>query len=71
MYVAQPEVKPGCVLRRSNVRELETRGLVDSAAVSHRLLHADAVSGGFACASGHQLVGVVVGVVRHLSGIVH
>ena len=30
VYVAQPEVKPGCVLRRSNVRELETRKLVDS-----------------------------------------
>lgn len=34
VYVAQPEVKPGCVLRRSNVRELESRGLVDSAAVT-------------------------------------
>lgn len=30
VYVAQPEVKPGCVLRRSNVRELESRNLVDS-----------------------------------------
>jgi len=34
VYVAQPEVKPGCVLRRSNVRELESRGLVDSSQVS-------------------------------------
>lgn len=28
VYVAQPEVKPGCVLRRSNVRVLESRKLV-------------------------------------------
>ena len=28
VYVAQPEVKPGCVLRRSNVRVLESRNLV-------------------------------------------
>lgn len=28
MYVAQPEVKPGCVLRRSNVKVLESRQLV-------------------------------------------
>jgi Protein of unknown function (DUF3172) len=34
VYVAQPEVKPGCVLRRSNVRELESRNLVDSKEVS-------------------------------------
>lgn len=28
VYVTQPEVKPGCVLRRSNVNVLESRGLV-------------------------------------------
>lgn len=30
VYVTQPEVKPGCVLRRSNVSVLESRGLVQS-----------------------------------------
>lgn len=30
VYVAQPEVKPGCVLRRSNVRVLESRKLVSN-----------------------------------------
>jgi hypothetical protein len=30
VYVAQPEVKPGCVLRRANFNVLESRGLVDS-----------------------------------------
>lgn len=30
VYVAQPEVKPGCVLRRSNVNVLESRSLVTS-----------------------------------------
>eukprot|EP00884_Botryococcus_braunii_P012556 jgi/Botrbrau1/21300/Bobra.0184s0013.1 len=30
VYVSQPEVKPGCVLRRSNIRELERRNLVKS-----------------------------------------
>ncbi len=30
MYVSQPEVKPGCVLRRANFNVLERRGLVDS-----------------------------------------
>ncbi len=30
VYVAQPEVKPGCVLRRSNVNVLESRKLVDN-----------------------------------------
>lgn len=35
VYVAQPEVKPGCVLRRSNVRVLESRKLVSSEEVSH------------------------------------
>lgn len=30
MYVAQPEVKPGCVLRRSNVNVLESRKLVNN-----------------------------------------
>ena len=29
MYVAQPEVKPGCVLRQSNVSVLEKRKLVN------------------------------------------
>ncbi len=29
MYVTQPEVKPGCVLRRSNWSVLEGRKLVD------------------------------------------
>jgi hypothetical protein len=28
VYVSQPEVKPGCVLRRANVGVLESRGLV-------------------------------------------
>lgn len=28
VYVAQPEVKPGCVLRQSGVKELEKRKLV-------------------------------------------
>ena len=28
MYVTQPEVKPGCVLRRSNYNVLEKRNLV-------------------------------------------
>ena len=28
VYVAQPEIKPGCVLRRSNVNVLESRKLV-------------------------------------------
>lgn len=30
VYVSQPEVKPGCVLRRANFNVLESRGLVDS-----------------------------------------
>ncbi|GAB4818908.1 hypothetical protein N2152v2_005954 [Parachlorella kessleri] len=30
VYVSQPEVKPGCVLRRSNVNVLESRSLVTS-----------------------------------------
>lgn len=34
VYVSQPEVKPGCVLRRANVNVLESRGLVDSEQVS-------------------------------------
>ena len=34
VYVAQPEVKPGCVLRRSNVRVLESRKLVSNDEVS-------------------------------------
>jgi hypothetical protein len=29
VYVSQPEVKPGCVLRRANVGVLESRGLVE------------------------------------------
>lgn len=29
VYVAQPEVKPGCVLRRSNWNVLERKGVVD------------------------------------------
>eukprot|EP00887_Chlorella_sp_A99_P004162 scaffold23.g4162.t1 len=33
VYVSQPEVKPGCVLRRSNFNVLESRGLVDGAQV--------------------------------------
>lgn len=45
VYVSQPEVKPGCVLRRSNVNVLEQRKLVNpsevrpatSAAVSVRV----------------------------------
>jgi hypothetical protein len=28
VYVSQPEVKPGCVLRQSNIRELERRNLI-------------------------------------------
>ena len=34
MYVAQPEVKPGCVLRQSSVNELEKRKLVTDREVS-------------------------------------
>lgn len=34
VYVAQPEVKPGCVLRRSNVGLLERKGLVSKDEVS-------------------------------------
>lgn len=34
VYVAQPEVKPGCVLRRSNVGLLERKGLVTKDEVS-------------------------------------
>jgi len=34
VYVSQPEVKPGCILRRANVGVLESRGLVESAQVS-------------------------------------
>lgn len=30
VYVSQPEVKPGCVLRRANFNVLESRGLIDS-----------------------------------------
>lgn len=30
VYVSQPEVKPGCVLRRANFNVLERRGLVDN-----------------------------------------
>jgi Protein of unknown function (DUF3172) len=33
VYVSQPEVKPGCVLRRANVNVLESRGLVDQGQV--------------------------------------
>lgn len=33
MYVSQPEVKPGCVLRRANFNVLERRGLVDGSQV--------------------------------------
>jgi hypothetical protein len=33
VYVSQPEVKPGCVLRRANVNVLESRGLVDQSQV--------------------------------------
>ena len=28
MFVAQPEIKPGCVLRRSNISVLENKKLV-------------------------------------------
>ena len=38
VYVAQPEVKPGCVLRRSNVRVLESRKLVSNEEVSNNFL---------------------------------
>ena len=34
MYVTQPEVKPGCVLRRSNWNVLEGRKLVDDTQVN-------------------------------------
>ncbi len=34
VYVAQPEIKPGCVLRRSNVNVLESRKLVTGGEVS-------------------------------------
>ena len=33
VYVAQPEVKPGCVLRRANFNVLESRNLVDTTQV--------------------------------------
>ena len=39
LYVTQPEVKPGCILRRSNFNVLEREKLVDSKqvrVVSHR-----------------------------------
>ena len=35
VYVSQPEVKPGCVLRRANVNVLESRGLVDTQEVQN------------------------------------
>jgi hypothetical protein len=35
VYVSQPEVKPGCVLRRANFNVLESRGLVDSQEVQN------------------------------------
>lgn len=35
VYVSQPEVKPGCVLRRANVNVLESRGLVDQQEVQN------------------------------------
>jgi hypothetical protein len=34
VYVSQPEVKPGCVLRRANVNVLEQRKLVNPNEVS-------------------------------------
>jgi hypothetical protein len=34
VYVSQPEVKPGCVLRRANFNVLERRGLVDGQQVA-------------------------------------
>lgn len=34
VYVSQPEVKPGCVLRRANFNVLERRGLVDNQQVA-------------------------------------
>lgn len=34
VYVSQPEVKPGCVLRRSNISVLESRGLVSKGQVA-------------------------------------
>ena len=33
VYVAQPEIKPGCILRRSNVNVLERRKLVSKETV--------------------------------------
>ena len=38
VYVTQPEVKPGCVLRRSNWSVLEGRKLVDDTEARLRLL---------------------------------
>jgi hypothetical protein len=35
VYVSQPEVKPGCVLRRANFNVLESRGLVDGQEVQN------------------------------------
>ncbi len=35
VYVAQPEVKPGCVLRQSSVNVLEKRKLVTDKEVRH------------------------------------
>ena len=34
VYVTQPEVKPGCVLKRSNVNQLEQRKLLSDKQVS-------------------------------------
>ena len=39
MYVAQPEVKPGCVFRRSNIGLLENKKLVTGKEVGPRLPH--------------------------------
>ena len=36
VYVAQPEVKPGCVIRRSNISLLEKKKLVSDKEVRSR-----------------------------------
>ena len=43
MYVAQPEVKPGCVFRRSNISLLEKKKLVTDKEVCVLVMHVPAV----------------------------
>lgn len=43
MYVAQPEVKPGCVFRRSNISLLEKKKLVTDKEVCFLVMHMPAI----------------------------